>query len=122
MERRLATILAADVVGFSRLVGEDEEGTLRTLGACREVIDGLVTGHHGRVFGSAGDSVVAEFASPVEAVRCAADIQRLAVRGPLSTRKQTSATPQSIRIRKKLLKEHERKKASRAAFISSPLS
>ncbi len=44
MERRLAAILAADVVGFSRLVGEDEEGTLRTLGACREVIDGLVTG------------------------------------------------------------------------------
>ncbi len=76
MERRLAAILAADVVGYSRLVGEDEEGTLRTLGTCREVIDGLVTEHHGRVFGSAGDSVVAEFASPVEAVRCAANIQR----------------------------------------------
>jgi class 3 adenylate cyclase len=76
MERRLAAILAADVVGYSRLVGEDEEGTLRTLGACREVIDALVTEHRGRVFGSAGDSVVAEFASPVEAVRCAADIQR----------------------------------------------
>ncbi len=76
MERRLAAILAADVVGYSRLVGEDEEGTLRTLGACREVIDGLVTEHRGRVFGSAGDSVVAEFASPVEAVRCAANIQR----------------------------------------------
>ena len=76
MERRLVAILAADVVGYSRLVGEDEEGTLRTLGACREVIDGLVTEHRGRVFGSAGDSVVAEFASPVEAVRCAANIQR----------------------------------------------
>jgi class 3 adenylate cyclase len=76
VERRLAAILAADVVGYSRLVGEDEEGTLRTLGACREVIDGLVTEHRGRVFGSAGDSVVAEFASPVEAVRCAANIQR----------------------------------------------
>ena len=76
MERRLAAILAADAVGYSRLVGEDEEGTLRTLGACREVIDGLVTEHRGRVFGSAGDSVVAEFASPVEAVRCAANIQR----------------------------------------------
>ncbi len=76
MERRLAAILAADVVGYSRLVGEDEEGTLRTLRACREVIDGLVTEHRGRVFGSAGDSVVAEFASPVEAVRCAANIQR----------------------------------------------
>ncbi len=45
MERRLAAILAADVVGYSRLVGEDEEGTLRTLGACREVIDGLVRGN-----------------------------------------------------------------------------
>ncbi len=76
MERRLAAILAADVVGYSRLVGEDEEGTLRMLGACREVIDGAVTEHHGRVFGSAGDSVIAEFASPVEAVRCAAYIQR----------------------------------------------
>ncbi len=76
MERRLVAILAADVVGYSRLVGEDEEGTLRTLGVCREIIDGLVAEHRGRVFGSAGDSVVAEFASPVEAVRCAADIQR----------------------------------------------
>ena len=76
MERRLAAILAADVVGYSRLVGEDEEGTLRTLSACREVIDGLVASHHGRIFGSAGDSVIAEFASPVEAVRCAVNIQR----------------------------------------------
>ena len=76
MERRLAAILAADVVGYSRLVGEDEEGTLRTLSTCREVIDGLVANHHGRVFGSAGDSVIAEFASPVEAVRCAVNIQR----------------------------------------------
>ena len=76
MERRLAAILAADVVGYSRLIGADEEGTLRTLGASRAVIDGLVTAHRGRVFGSAGDSFVAEFASPVEAVRCAADIQR----------------------------------------------
>lgn len=76
MERRLAAILAADVVGYARLVGEDEEGTLRTLSTCREVIDGLVASHHGRVFGSAGDSVIAEFASPVEAVRCAVNIQR----------------------------------------------
>lgn len=76
MERRLVTILAADVVGYSRLVEEDEEGTLRTLGACRGIIDELVTQHSGRVFGSAGDSVVVEFASPVDAVRCAACIQR----------------------------------------------
>jgi adenylate cyclase len=76
MERRLAAILAADVVGYSRLVQADEEGTLSRLAACREAIDSLVMDHRGRVFGSAGDSVVAEFASPVEAVRCAANIQQ----------------------------------------------
>ncbi len=75
MERRLAAILAADVVGYSRLVRADEEGTLRTLSACRKVIDALVAAHRGRVFGSAGDSVIAEFASAVEAVRCAAKVQ-----------------------------------------------
>ena len=75
MERKLATILAADVDGYSRLMGADEEATLHTLRAYRAVIDGLIAGHRGRVFGSAGDSVVAEFASPVEAVRCATAIQ-----------------------------------------------
>jgi TolB-like protein/class 3 adenylate cyclase len=75
MERRLAAILAADVVGYSRLMEADEEATVRALGACREIIDGLVADHRGRVFGSAGDSVVAEFPSPVEAVRCAVDVQ-----------------------------------------------
>ena len=76
MERRLAAILAADVVGYSRLMEADEEATARTLSTYREIIDGLVVSHHGRVFGSAGDSVIAEFASPVEAVRCAVAIQR----------------------------------------------
>ncbi len=76
MERRLAAILAADVVGYSRLMGADEEATLATLNAYREVIDRLVADHRGRVFGSAGDSVIAEFASPVEAVRCAVEIQQ----------------------------------------------
>ncbi len=76
MERRLAAILAADVVGYSRLMEADEEATVRTLSTYREILVGLVASHHGRVFGSAGDSVIAEFASPVEAVRCAADIQR----------------------------------------------
>jgi TolB-like protein/class 3 adenylate cyclase len=76
MERRLAAILAADVAGYSRLMEADEEATVRTLSVCRQVIDGLVADHRGRVFGSAGDSVVAEFPSPVEAVRCAVDIQR----------------------------------------------
>jgi len=76
MERRLAAILAADVVGYSRLMGIHEEETLATLNAYREVIDRLVVDLHGRVFGSAGDSVIAEFASPVEAVRCAVEIQQ----------------------------------------------
>ncbi len=76
MERRLAAILAADVVGYSRLMEADEEATLATLNAYREVIDKLVADHRGRVFGSAGDSVIAEFASPVEAVRCAVKIQQ----------------------------------------------
>ena len=74
-QRKLAAILAADVAGYSRLMERDEEATLATLKAYRTVIDGCVAGHGGRVFNSAGDSVVAEFASPVEAVRCAVDIQ-----------------------------------------------
>ena len=75
MERRLAAILAADVVGYSRLMEADEEATLTTLSLYRRFIDGRVAEHHGRVFGGAGDSVIAEFASPVEAVRCAVEIQ-----------------------------------------------
>ena len=75
VQRKMAVILSADVAGYSRLIGEDEEGTLATLRAHREIIDQLIARHDGRVFGSAGDSVVAEFASPVEAVRCATEIQ-----------------------------------------------
>ncbi len=77
VQRRLAAILAADVAGYSRLMGEDEEATLQTLKTYREVIDGLVANHDGRVFGGAGDSIIAEFASPVEAVRCATEIQHV---------------------------------------------
>ena len=75
VHRRLATVLAADAAGFSRLAGRDEEGTLATLRTHRQVIDRLILKYGGRVFGSAGDSVIAEFASPVEAVRCATEIQ-----------------------------------------------
>ena len=74
--RKLTTILSADAAEYSRLMRADEEGTFRALGLCREAIDSLVEGHQGRIFGSAGDSVVAEFASPVEALRCAVEIQR----------------------------------------------
>ena len=76
MERRLAAILSADVVGYSRLMEADEEATIRVLSECRQVIDELVANHHGRVFGSAGDSVIAEFTSAFEAVQCAIEIQR----------------------------------------------
>ena len=75
MKRRPTAILAADMVRYSRLMGEDEEGTLARLKSYREIIDSLVSTHHGRVFGSAGDSVIAEFTSPMEAVRCATEIQ-----------------------------------------------
>ncbi len=73
--RKLVAILAADVVGYSRLMGEDEEGTLATLRTYREVIDKLIAEFDGRVFSSAGDSVMAEFPSPVQAARCAARFQ-----------------------------------------------
>ena len=61
--RKLAAILAADVVGFSKLMGENEDRTLRNLKACRSLTDESIATYHGRIFGSAGDSVIAEFAS-----------------------------------------------------------
>lgn len=75
MKRKIAAILAADVVGFSRLVAEDEEETLRRLGDYREVFDAFVLRYGGRIFNTAGDAVMCEFESAVEAVRCAIDIQ-----------------------------------------------
>jgi len=75
VKRKLAAILSADVKGYSRLMGEDEEGTIRTLNAYKEVITGFVQKHQGRVVGTAGDSMLAEFASVVDAVRCAVGIQ-----------------------------------------------
>src|ERR1044072_2777292 len=74
--RKLTTILSADGAGYSRLMHSDEEGTYRSLRQCRAVIDGLIAARQGRLFGHAGDSVIAEFSSPVEAVRCAVEIQR----------------------------------------------
>jgi adenylate cyclase len=76
IERKLAAILSADVQGFSRLMGQDEEATLRTLQAYREVTDALILQHRGRIVGTAGDSILAEFASVIEAVQCAVEIQR----------------------------------------------
>ncbi|MBW0004473.1 MAG: adenylate/guanylate cyclase domain-containing protein [Hyphomicrobiales bacterium] len=74
-QRRIAVILAADVFGYSRLMATDEDSTLRTLKAHRDVIDRLIARHEGRIFNTAGDSVLAEFGSAVEAVRCAITIQ-----------------------------------------------
>jgi TolB-like protein len=74
-QRKLTTILAADVEGYTRLMRADEEATLDTLGEYREIIDVLIARHDGRVFSTGGDSVLAEFGSAVEAVRCAISCQ-----------------------------------------------
>jgi class 3 adenylate cyclase/TolB-like protein len=76
-ERRLSAILAADVVGYSRLMGADEEGTLEALKAHRTaVVDPAIANHRGRIVKTTGDGMLAEFASAVDAVRCAVDVQR----------------------------------------------
>src|SRR5918993_3841591 len=75
--RRLAAILASDVVSFSTMMEKDEEGTLAKIKALqREVIEPKVTQHHGRIVKTTGDGLLVEFASPVEAVRCAVEVQR----------------------------------------------
>src|SRR5712672_1133492 len=77
VERRLAAILAADVAGYSRLMGEDEEGTLAALKAIRrELGDPKIAEHRGRIVKTTGDGLLVEFASVVDAVRCAVDVQR----------------------------------------------
>jgi TolB-like protein/class 3 adenylate cyclase/Tfp pilus assembly protein PilF len=74
-KRKLTAILSADVKGYSRLMGEDEEGTIRTLKVYIEVITGFIQQHRGRVVATGGDSILAEFVSVVDAVRCAVGIQ-----------------------------------------------
>jgi len=73
--RKLAAIFAADVAGYSRLMEQDEIGTLRRLTACRAILDERIAAYRGRIFGTAGDSVVADFASAVDAVQCAIAVQ-----------------------------------------------
>ena len=76
VQRRLAAILAADVVGYSRLMGEDEEGTLATLTAhLKELIEPCIAEHHGRVVKTTGDGLLVEFASVVDAVKCSVAFQ-----------------------------------------------
>src|ERR1700731_2572761 len=77
VQRRLAAILAADVAGYSRLMGADEEGTHERLRAhLRDLVDPKIKEHRGRTVKNTGDGLLAEFPSIVDAVRCAADIQR----------------------------------------------
>src|SRR5436305_15082436 len=81
VERRLAAILAADVVGYSRLMGADEVGTLRALQACRrEIIDPAIAARRGRIVKTSGDGVLAEFPSAVDAVVCAVGVQQAMAR------------------------------------------
>jgi TolB-like protein len=77
VERKLAAIFAADIAGYSRLMAHDEVGTVTRLKACRVIIDGLIASHRGRIFNTAGDSVIADFASAVDAVACAVAVQNM---------------------------------------------
>jgi adenylate cyclase len=89
-KRKLAAILHADVVGFSRLMGQDEAGTHRALGELRRAVDPLITAHGGRIVGTAGDSLLADFSSVVDAVSCAVEIQRAAraINNPLPSERR----------------------------------
>ncbi len=91
VKRKLAAILSADAYGYSRMMEADEEGTAKILAAHRAIIDGIIEFHEGRIVNTAGDSVLAEFASPIEAVRCAVEIQ-----DALKTR--NDALPESSRM------------------------
>jgi class 3 adenylate cyclase len=94
LERKLSTILSADVAEFSRLMSEDEEQTLRTFRGHKQVFESLVALHRGRVFNTAGDAILAEFGSAVEAVRCATDIQ-----AALRTRNDQLQPSRQVRFR-----------------------
>ncbi len=99
VERRLAAILAADVAGYSRLMGVDEEGTLAALKADRrEIIDPKIAEHRGRIVKTTGDGALVEFASAVDAVRCAMEIQRaMAERNAAVASASMSVTSSSMR-------------------------
>lgn len=75
MDKKLTTILCSDVIGYSKMMGQDEVGTLAKLEQCRQIIDPYIADHSGRIFNTAGDAVLAEFTSPTNAVECAVKIQ-----------------------------------------------
>jgi len=76
VKRKLAAILSADVKGYSRLMSEDEVGTIHTLNTYKEIMTGLIQHHRARVVDALGDNVLAEFGSVVDAVQCAVEIQK----------------------------------------------
>src|SRR6186997_48776 len=94
VKRRLTAILAADAVGYSARMAENEERALRTLQGHRRLIDSLIADHGGRIVGTAGDSVLAEFGSSVGAVRCAVEIQE-----SLATRNDSLPAPERMQFR-----------------------
>ena len=94
LERKLATILSADVAEYSRLMAEDEEQTLNTFRAQKQIFESLVALHRGRVFSTAGDAILAEFGSTVEAVRCATEVQ-----AALGTRNDQLPRARQVRFR-----------------------
>src|SRR6266852_3544068 len=93
--RRLAAILAADVAGYSRLIGADEGGTLQALKAIRaELIDPKITAHNGRLVKTTGDGLLVEFSSVVDALRCATEL-----RAGMAERNATIPTDKRIEVR-----------------------
>jgi adenylate cyclase len=74
--RKLSAIFMADVVGYSRLMGEDEAATLKTLNTYHGIMDGLIKQHRGRIVDAPGDAVLAEFSSVVDAVQCSVSVQK----------------------------------------------
>src|SRR5437899_2081420 len=98
--RRLTAILAADVAGYSRLMGADEEGTHQRLQAhLRELIDPKIAEHRGRVVKNTGDGFLAEFASVVDAVRCAVEVQRGMVERGMVERSEAAPPENRIEFR-----------------------
>ncbi len=77
IDRKIAVIFVTDVVGFSKLMEKNEDQTLKSFRSCREILDNLFKEHGGRIFNTAGDSVLAEFQSAVSAVVCASEFQKL---------------------------------------------
>src|SRR5262249_34197717 len=94
LERRLATILSADVAGYSKMMGATEEAPVQALRGHRAVFDALLKQHRGRVFNTAGDAILAEFPSAVDAVRCATEIQTA-----LQTRNEHLPAEQKLQFR-----------------------